>query len=100
MTNNARILNLTRKFSLKYKQALKAVDNCACAWVEPGVSIRDLTLAESIMRRNEQSRQREPLESAEIPGLIFKPPTSGQMGTREVHELVMRANSFCGLANG
>lgn len=100
MTNNARILNLTRKFSLKYKQALKAVDNCACAWVEPGVSIRDLTLAESITRRNEQARQREPLESAEIPGLVFQPPVTGQAYARAGYELVKRANSFCGLANG
>ena len=76
MSNNKRILNVTRGFTLKHKQALKAVDECACTWVEFGVSIRDLTLAESIAARNEQARLAEPLPFAEIPGLIFMPPVS------------------------
>ena len=94
MTNNARVFNVTRRFSLKYKQALKAVENCACAWVEIGVSIRDLTLAESIAARNKQAAEREPLAFAEIPGLIFQPPIQSQATHRTGIHLVRAANQF------
>jgi len=94
MTNNARVFNVTRRFSLKYKQALKAVENCACAWVEIGVSIRDLTLAESITARNKQAQQREPLAFAEIPGLIFQPPIQSQATHRQSFGLIVQANKF------
>jgi hypothetical protein len=69
MTNNARITNLSRGFSLKHKQAERAVENCAAAWVEYGVSIRDLTFAEAVQARNTQASNREPLPVAEIPGI-------------------------------
>ena len=74
MGNNSRVLNVSRGFSLKHKQALRAVENCACAWVEFGVTIRDLTLAESITARNEQARVSEPLCSSELPGLRYEAP--------------------------
>ena len=42
-----------------------------------GVSIRDLTLAESIGRRNQQAQLREPLAfTLELFGLRFEPPAT------------------------
>ena len=99
MSNNTRILNLSRGYSLKHKQALRAIEQCACIWVEIGVSIRDLTLAESIAARNQQAANREPLEAPEIPGLIFKQPATAKASTFERAGLVRAANQFV-TANG
>ena len=94
MTNNFRVLNVTRGYSLKRRQALKAIENCAATWVEVGVSIRDLTLAESIAARNEQARLREPLAYAEIHGLRFDPPATGIAATRREGKLLWEAQNF------
>jgi hypothetical protein len=69
-----RVINLSRGFRLRFNQARKAVENCACAWVEVGVSVRDLTLAESISARVQQAKDREPLPYSEVHGLRFDPP--------------------------
>jgi hypothetical protein len=97
MSNNKRILNLTRGFTLKHKQALRAIDECSAAWVEYGVSIRDLTLAESIAARNQQARESEPLASSELPGLTFKPPVSTASSQAQRYRLVQAANQFVAL---
>lgn len=76
MSKNHRVLNITRGHTLKFKQAEKAVDSCACTWVEYGKSIRDLTLAESIAQRHKQVKELEPLPMSELPGIIFQPPTA------------------------
>jgi hypothetical protein len=68
------VLNITRGFHLRLNQASKAVDNCACAWVEYGVSVRNLTLAEAIQARVQQAKIREPLPYSEVHGLRFDPP--------------------------
>jgi hypothetical protein len=73
------VFNITRGFRLRFNQACRAVENCACAWVEVGVSIRDLTLAESIAARTQQAKDREPLPYSEVHGLRFDPP-SGTAG--------------------
>jgi hypothetical protein len=74
MSKALAVFNVTRGYSFGVKQAWKAVENCACAWVEPGVSIRDLTLREAIAARAEQAKNREPLPYAEVPGLRFQVP--------------------------
>lgn len=74
MPKDSRVFNITRSFRLRFNQARKAVENCACAWVEYGVSVRDLTLAESIAARSQQAKDREPLPYAEVFGLRFDPP--------------------------
>jgi len=81
-SNDTRILNITRGFRLKPSQALRAIENCSCVWVEVGISVRDLTLAESIQARNVQAKQREPLAHAEIPGLVF----DGQRNTQLIRD--------------
>jgi hypothetical protein len=68
------VLNVTRGFYLRQTRARKAVENCACAWVDHGVTVRDLTLAESIHARSQQAKDREPLPYAEVHGLRFDPP--------------------------
>ena len=92
MSNNQRVLNTTRGFSLKHKQACRAVENCSAAWVEYGVSIRDLTLVESIAARNAQVKKREPIPMVEIPGVIFKPPQATQAHYADRYQLVQQAN--------
>ena len=90
-----RVSNINRGYSLKFAQAEKAVDACACAWVEYGVSIRDLSLAESISARNQQAQMREPLANAELPGVIFQPPTNATASNRESANLRRAAVLFC-----
>lgn len=91
MTNNSRVLNVSRGFTLKYKQALRAIENCAAAWVDPGQSIRDVSLAESIAMRNKQAQMaklsQEVLGSGEIGGCWFVPPAStAYRAPREAYE--------------
>jgi hypothetical protein len=105
----ARVFNVSRQYSMKHKQALRAVENCACAWVEFGVSIRDLTLAESIAARNQQTQKplglvyivegkggkliSKPIFS-ELPTCVYRPTERNQAQTREGHQLVKAANQF------
>ncbi len=91
MSNNTRILNITRNYSLKHKQALRAIEQCAAAWVVYGETIRDLTLAESIAARNIEAKLREPIAAAELPGLIFRAPVGKSTSTA----LIFAANKYC-----
>lgn len=101
MTSNSRVYNVTRRFTLKWKQAQKAVDNRACAWVEVGKTIRDLTLAESIALRIEDAKLSEPLAHAEIPGLTTKWSTLQQQTlARQGYGLLRQANEFAHACNG
>jgi hypothetical protein len=74
MAKTLSVFNVTRGYSVRLNQARKAIENCACVWVEHGQSIRDLTLRESIAARAEQTKNREPLPYAEVPGLRFQVP--------------------------
>jgi hypothetical protein len=88
MSSNDRIYNVTRGYSMRGKQALRAVDNCAMAWVEVGRSVRDLTLRESIAARSKQASDREPLPMAEIPGIM------DTLSTAQSRLLVYEASLF------
>ena len=94
MAQDPRILNITRGFRLKRNQALKAIEQCACAWVEVNRTIRDLTLAESITARNQQAAEREPLAYAELPGITFKPPIGAQATHMIEVKRAFEANEF------
>ncbi len=91
---NSRVYNVTRRFSLKHKQALRAVEEFAFAWVEFGVSISDLTLAESIVVRNQQARLREPLDRAELFGLVYEPAVTAVIGVGQRNRLMWAAVKF------
>jgi hypothetical protein len=93
MSKVHRVFNVSRNCRIKYSQALHAVEACACAWVD-SETIRDLSLKESLAARNKQSAERIPLPFAEIPGLIFKPPTTAHISMRERGELVSKANKL------
>ena len=86
MPISPRILNVTRGFRLKRSQVLRAIEAGSCIWVEVGVSVRDLSIAESIAFRNQQAAVREPLVNAEIPGLVFDGTTR--------YDLIKQANEF------
>lgn len=74
----SRIVNLTNGHRYKFNQALRHIDQCNCAWVVYGVSVRTLDVAEKVKARSEQTRKealtREVLGSAEIHGLRFERP--------------------------
>lgn len=89
-----RIVNIANGYRLKLSAALRAIEECSAAWVDPGVSIRSLTLAESIAARNEQAARREPLPYAEVPGLRFDPPATGIHATRRESVLTWEAHTF------
>lgn len=94
MPKTPRVLNLTRGFHLKRNQADKAVENCACVWVEFGKTVRDCTLAEAIQLRNQQAKEREPLPMAEWPGCIFRPPAGKESSLYAEQDLARQANQF------
>lgn len=87
-----KILNISRNIWYKPSQALRGIENCAFAWVVQGETVRDLTLAESIAKRNEQAKNAEPLAYAEVAGLTFKGPIAND------YNLIRQAHEFC--ANG
>lgn len=92
MSTNERILNVTRGYSMRAKQALRGIENCSLAWVEYGVSVRDLTLRESIVARNEQARLRAPLPLSELPNVVFESPNPA--AHRESRRLAFEAMQF------
>jgi hypothetical protein len=94
MSQDTRILNLTRGFRLKRNQALRAIEACSCAWVEINVSVRDLTIAESIAARNHQAATRELLEASELPGLIYKPAIGAQAAYAQERRTAFDADRF------
>lgn len=89
-----RVLNLTNGYWYKRSRAERAVHECAVAWVEHGVSVRSLTLAEAIVARKQQIKASEPLPCAEIPGLKYEPCTAGMMASRSRAALVWGAHDF------
>jgi hypothetical protein len=74
MASHHRILNITNGFYLKPTQVYRGIENCAFAWVEVGITCRNLTIEESLASLNEQAKIREPLVYAEIPGIVFDGP--------------------------
>ena len=94
MSSHRRIENLTNGFRLKPQHAERAILNCSAVWVEVGVSIRSLTLAESIAARNVQAAIREPLAYAEIPGLTYEPSIHGLTAHRASYENIMAAHDW------
>jgi hypothetical protein len=94
MSKITRVFNETRRFYMKHKQAAQAVENCACAWVSFGVSLRDLTLAEAIAARNRQAAMRAPLPFAELPGVRYLPALGQESAARAQHVRALEANRF------
>jgi hypothetical protein len=97
MASHTRVLNVTRNFRMKFRQAEKAVENCACQWEEYGVAVRDLTVAEAIAARNRQAteQQRNVMPDAELPNRIFR----YSKRPRDERKLVRRANVLGYLSN-
>ena len=62
------------------------------AWVEYGISVRDLTIKESIKARMKQKTPIESLPYAEIPGIIYQ-PSNRQSFQAEIN-LSNQANQF------
>ena len=92
MASHTKVVNLTSGNRIKRNQALGRVEQCISEWVEENVSIRDLTLKESIARRSEQARLNERLAKAEIPGTVFDPPPEALAAARRERRLAMDAD--------
>ena len=92
MPKDIRVINLTHGMRLRLNQARKAVENCTVAWVEYGISVRNMTLAESIAARNEQAKNREPLPYAEVHGLRFEAPERSTAANRQSRLLAYEAS--------
>ena len=94
MQKDPRVFNLTNGSRLRFNQARRAVENCECAWVVIGESIRCLNLAESIAARAKQAKDREPLPYSEIHGLTYEAPAGGDRAYRESRVLAYEASLF------
>ena len=91
----SRIVNLTNGHRYKFNQAKRLVeDQCACAWVQYGVSVRELTVDEMVKARSDQIRLREPLPYKEIHGLRYEPSARGVEASRREGLLVFQAHQF------
>lgn len=69
MASQTKVMNLTSGLRIKRSQARNRVEQGLSAWVDENFTIRDLSLAEMMAVRAEQSRRRAPIASAEIPGI-------------------------------
>ena len=98
MSPAPRILNITKNCYLKRSQAERAVEACSCAWVEFGKTVRSLNLAESIQARKQQAKERELLETAELPGIKYQPPIGAQAAHYIERQRAFEANQFYVLA--
>ncbi len=97
MGGNHRVMNISRNFSLKHRQAEKGVLMCAFAWVDYGISVRDLSKAEKITKINQQASERELLACSELPGITFKPPTGTQAAYINERRQAFEADKFYSL---
>lgn len=95
MASNPRILNLSNGHRVKRNQALGRVAQCISAWVEPNMSIRDLTLRECIEARSAQARIAVPLAPVELLGIIFEGPAASQAATLQERRLASEADRYC-----
>jgi len=97
MTKITRVFNVSRSYYLKHKRAVLGVENCAFAWVEFGVSVRDLSLAEAIAARSQQAKPHDPLPFAELPNCIFRwPGHEGEIHRERMHAI--EANQFAAMS--
>lgn len=96
MASSARIVNLTSGFTLKRHQATSRIEHCISAWVEFGVSIRDLTMTERFERRAQARAEDDhsPMPFAELPSTIYRPAEYAQASHQEEIRLIQQTNSL------
>jgi hypothetical protein len=94
MSKRPKVVNITNGHRVKLTQATMAVQNCAAAWVEFGVSIRNLTVAEAIAARNIQARRNlsASLPAAELLECIYEPAPENEASHKEEIRLMREAN--------
>lgn len=94
MAFHSRIYNVTRGYYLKPNRAIDGVQNCVYAWVKFGISVRDLTLAESIARRSKLAEQCQPLPWAELPDCLFRPPAESSLWSARGSAKLCRVTNY------
>ena|ERR1700748_2850071 len=97
MASHSKIHNISSNRYIKKSQAFGRIEQCISDWVEYGVSIRDLTLAEAIQARSQQAKDREPLPLAEIHGLKYEPASRNAVSTRESLKLAYEDGKFAAM---
>ena len=97
MAASFRVKDLTAGRELKRSQADRLVELCVYAWVEQGVSIRKLSLAEMVAARSEKARLDEPLPLSELRHLRYEAPESKKnaafMNGR--YQVLRESRQFC-----
>ena len=80
MSGNFRVSNISSGETMKFKQAVRRVAECALAWVEYGKTVRNLDWHEAIAARNQAAKTAPPLEGVEPCGAQtkFEPPASAR----------------------
>ncbi len=90
-----RVLNLSRNSHLKLHQAQERIAAGTAVWVQIGISLRELTLAEILARRLRHHESGQPLPyrnvSNELPGLVFQPPPQDVCKWRDRWPLLIQA---------
>ncbi len=94
MAKVRRVLNVTNGFWFKPGLVDLAIEQCAVAWVDRGVSVRNVTEDEAVVLRNQQAQQRMRLAYAELPGLVYEPAIGGAEAYRNERLLAVEANNF------
>lgn len=108
MSKNFRVFNVTRRYSMKFNSAEKAVEKTfSMAWVDASkTEVRDLSLAESLeAEKGYRLRQSvndarltaladETLPYYEVEGRKFDPPESGIVAMRLGSKLIAQAHKF------
>lgn len=84
---------------MKHSQAVKAVEQCACEWVEYGISVRSLTIMEQREKLANRTRlhevaRPENLPYAELPWLIYRPAEASAAADRKERALAIEADEF------
>jgi hypothetical protein len=100
-SSDTRILNLSRNCRLKRHQAESKISAGVAIWVERGLSIRELTIAEVIAYRIERANDAEThpggLAPSEVFGLVWQPPITNQRHYTETRNLLRQAREFAQL---
>ncbi|MGP8271831.1 MAG: hypothetical protein ACLQLH_17340 [Terracidiphilus sp.] len=94
MASHIRVFNESRRFYMTHKKAAERVESCACAWVEFGKSVRDLTFAEAVASRNHRASLMERLPFAELPGLTYEPAAGREASARNERVVRLHADKF------
>lgn len=90
---NEHFLNVTRNCYRESGQVLPAI-GVTLAWVEIGISFRELSFVEVMAIRSQEAQEFAPLAPVEVSGCIWDPPMRDKSTRPERYALVGAAYQF------